>query len=70
MQHRSWRVVNVILGIVIALTVLLIMVRKVDGTGHVETLESRLMALLVLAIFVVLIVVIEWVVYLFMKRRR
>lgn len=59
MKRRKWRVINDVVGIVTIILSLIILIRPVDGTGHVETLGSRLLALGVLAIFVLLFAGVE-----------
>lgn len=59
MKGRKWRLINDVVGIVTIILSLIMLIRPIDGTGHVETWGSRLLALGVLAIFVLLLAGVE-----------
>jgi len=67
MKDKRWWLLNGGFGIIVLLGIVLILVRQVDGAGHVETLASRLLAIAILVGFFMLIVAIEVVVHLVIK---
>lgn len=64
---KRWWLLNGGFGIVVLLGIVLILVRQVDGAGHIETLASRLLAIAILVGFFLSIVVIELVVHVIVK---
>ncbi|WP_040471725.1 DUF3923 family protein [Lentilactobacillus kisonensis] len=64
MKHSGWWISNLWLAIIFIGVSGWIWLRGVDGAGIVQTPKMKLMALLIWAIFVAMIVVIEWIVWL------
>ncbi|WP_047998652.1 DUF3923 family protein [Lactiplantibacillus herbarum] len=67
MKGKRWWLLNGGVGIIVFFGIVLILVRQVDGAGHVETPASRLLAIATLVGFFMLIVVIEVIVHLIIK---
>ncbi|KRL13293.1 hypothetical protein FD09_GL002120 [Schleiferilactobacillus perolens DSM 12744] len=70
MRHKVWWGINIFFAAVFVSGAMLIMLRQVDGAGHVETFGSRMAALGVLGAFALLIVVIEALVWFFSRPRK
>jgi len=67
MKIKRWWVLNGGLGIIVLLGVVFILVRQIDGAGHVETPASRLLAIAILVGFALFVVICEVVVHLMLK---
>ncbi|MFC6182096.1 DUF3923 family protein [Lactiplantibacillus daowaiensis] len=65
---RTWRLVNWAWGLFFVTVGIMILVRSTDGTGAVQTWSTRLVALAILAIFLVLVILIQWGWQRFIKR--
>ena len=68
MKHKILWLVNGILAIAIVGLTITVLVRQVDGTGHVETLQSRLASLAVLGVVILVIALVEGI-YLLVSNR-
>ena len=69
MKHKILWLINGIFGIGIVGLTITVLVRQVDGTGHVETLQSRLASLAVLGVVILVIALVEGI-YLLVSNRR
>ena len=67
MQHKVWWIVNLFFAAAFISGAVLILLRRADGAGHVETPASRLAALTVLGAFLLLIVIVELIVWAVMR---
>lgn len=68
MQHKVWWIVNLFFAAAFISGAVLILLRRADGAGHVETPASRLAALAVLlGAFLLLIVIVELIVWAVMR---
>ncbi|MCU6429723.1 DUF3923 family protein [Lacticaseibacillus paracasei] len=67
MKHKGIWLINGLLALFAVPLAVIILIRRVDGSGHVETGRSRLAALAVLGV-VVLIVILCEVIYLLIAR--
>ncbi len=70
MENRVWWIVNLFGAAAVSGGVVLLLLRQVDGAGHVETPGSRLAALAVLGAFLLLIVIVELIVWAVMRASR
>ncbi|MFT9040888.1 DUF3923 family protein [Schleiferilactobacillus harbinensis] len=70
MQHKVWWIVNLFFAAAFISGTVLILLRQVDGAGHVETPGSRLAALAVLGVFLLLIVIVELIVWAVIRASR
>ncbi|KRN94181.1 DUF3923 family protein [Pediococcus stilesii] len=70
MKNKNWWIFNIVLGTVSIGLGILVLVRKVDGAGHIETVESKLIELLILLIFMGMILMIELIVHLILNKIR
>ncbi|AON64208.1 hypothetical protein CCE29_08180 [Lacticaseibacillus rhamnosus] len=68
MKHKGLWITNIVLAIAISGIGIRILMRRVDGAGHVETAASRLAALAVLVVFILIIAIVEGI-YLLISRR-
>ncbi|MDG3062518.1 DUF3923 family protein [Lacticaseibacillus casei] len=68
MKRKVLWLVNGILAIAIVGLTITVLVRQVDGTGHVETLQSRLASLAVIGVVILVIALVEGI-YLFISNR-
>lgn len=68
MKSKAWWIGNSIFGGLVVSGVFWILVRQVDGSGHVESLISRLLALGVLGILVTVVLLVELIVYFVTKK--
>ncbi|WP_424321241.1 DUF3923 family protein [Lacticaseibacillus chiayiensis] len=69
MKHKGLWLTNGILAIALLALIITVLVRQVDGTDHVETFQSRLMSLAVIAVVILAIVLVEGIYLLLSKRR-
>lgn len=67
MKNKLWWIINGVLGFLIASGSIWILIRRVDGAGHVEDVGSRLLAIGMLGVLFVCIVIVELVVYFAMR---
>lgn len=66
---KTWWEFNFFWVLMLAIGVLWIMVRKVDGAGVAQTTQGRIANLLVLAAVAVLIVVCQTIIFIAQKRK-
>ncbi|WP_119326548.1 DUF3923 family protein [Companilactobacillus musae] len=67
---KIWRIINFIWLIIFVIGVIFILLRKVDGTGVTQTPQIRMVSLGILGIFLVLIILCQWLSYTIIKRRQ
>ena len=67
MKNKLWWTINGVLGFLFASGVIWILLRRVDGSGHVEDMASRLLALGVMGVLFACFVIVELVVYFTMQ---
>ncbi|GAB5054414.1 DUF3923 family protein [Pediococcus parvulus] len=67
MWYKRWWIVNAIWIILFISCTVFVMIRKVDGSGAVQTLQNRLLSLLVLGIFLVIVFICQLIIYMFLK---
>jgi hypothetical protein len=67
MKHKGWWLANTILTVLFASGIYVVLVRRVDGTGHLETLQSRLLALAVLAALAFVIIIVQLIIWWLLK---
>ena len=67
MKNKLWWISNGVFGLLVASGVIWILFRRVDGSGHVEDIGSRLLALGVLGVLTGGIIIFELVVYFAMR---
>jgi len=65
---KTWWGFNFFWLLMFAIGTFWILIRKVDSAGVTQTPQTRLVSLLVLAIFLVLIVICQTVIYLSLKK--
>lgn len=64
---KIWRIANVLWVLFFVVTAAIIWFRKADGSGAINTTANRSVSLIVLGVFAILIVVIQYVWYRFAK---
>lgn len=69
MHHKVWSALNAVGLLIVGILTWIILTRRVDGAGHVETSSSRMLALGVLGVFVGAVVIVE-LIALFLVRRQ
>ncbi|WP_125761490.1 DUF3923 family protein [Companilactobacillus hulinensis] len=55
-MKKIWRIINIAWIIIFVFLTILILLRKIDGTGAVQTTQARLVSLGVLAVFAIIII--------------
>ncbi|WP_057826394.1 DUF3923 family protein [Lentilactobacillus sunkii] len=68
MKRRAWWITNLILIVIFAAIALFLMLRKVDGSGAVQTMSNRLAAEVVLGIVFLIVSIIQLVLLRFVKK--
>lgn len=68
-KMKIWRKINIAWLVLFIIGVIFISVRKVDGSGVVQTPQIRMISLAVLGVFFIFICLCQLVVLYFVKRR-
>lgn len=69
MKLKTWWLSNVVWLIIFGILSFIIMTRKVDGSGLIQTPKIRLVSLIVLIIFFSFIFLIQLIILLVIKRK-
>ncbi|WP_343109595.1 DUF3923 family protein [Weissella cibaria] len=69
MKLKFWWLSNLVWLIIFSILSFVIFIRKVDGTGTIQTPETRLYSFIVLVVFFIFIVLIQVVLLLFANHR-
>ncbi|MQS89659.1 DUF3923 family protein [Companilactobacillus mishanensis] len=67
-MKKVWWGLNIFWIVVFVVLTIIILVRSVDGSGHVETLNSRIMSMIILALAVVFVAICQWIIHLFIRK--
>jgi len=65
---KVWRLVNILCLIVFIALLIFVMVRRIDGTGAVQTPEARMISVLVLVVFYIFVGLFQLLVLHFIKK--
>lgn len=68
MKRRTWWITNLVLIVIFAAMALFLMLRKVDGSGAVQTMPNRLAAETVLGVVFLIVIIIQLILLRFVKK--
>lgn len=66
---KLWKLMNIVWSLILLGLIVVIMVRKVDGAGVVQTSAMRLLALAILAVFALIPLAVQVIWYRSLKKK-
>ncbi|MDN2453715.1 DUF3923 family protein [Lactobacillus sp. UCMA15818] len=70
MKLKMWWLSNLIWLLIFGVLSFILMTRRIDGSGAVQTPKTRVVSLIVLAVFFIVVAIIQLVILIFVKRKR
>lgn len=68
MQNKGWKSFQLIQLVVFLSVSAFLFLRGVDGHGAVQTLDIKVLSFMIWLIFYLGVLIIEWLIYIFVKR--
>ena len=69
MKLKLWWLSNLVWLLIFGVLSFILLTRRIDGSGTVQTPKTRLVSLSVLAVFFIIILVIQLVILIFVRRK-
>ena len=69
MKLKLWWLSNLVWLLIFGVLSFILLTRRIDGSGAVQTPKTRLVSLSVLAVFFIIVLVIQLVILIFVKRK-